>query len=141
MFHKCSTPAEAKKVFRRLALRLHPDAGGEADLMILLQEAYELVIDLMKEIEHSKLHEEKKRCYTETPLKYETAYEDVYDDDERLDILDEILRYGGAHPKFDTSKTESIQEYLLGKGYITSAQFNALVRVYYAFRMDKGTTK
>jgi len=41
---KCRPPweAEIKKAFKRRALELHPDKGGDADRFRLLQEGFEL---------------------------------------------------------------------------------------------------
>lgn len=41
MFFKCKTKEESKVLFRRLAKFLHPDKGGDSDLMILLTQSYE----------------------------------------------------------------------------------------------------
>lgn len=86
-----------------MSLRLHPDCGGEHDLMILLQE----------------------------------SYENVPSTDERLKIIEEIIEYAKTHPKFNVAYTESIKAYGSENGYITSTQYNTLVKTYYAFRMDK----
>lgn len=136
MFHKCSSEEEAKKLFRRLALRLHPDAGGDSDLMILLQEWYEYSREAINE--SSKKQEKETKWSGE---KYHKSYENIYSGDERLHIIVEIFAYSDSHKKFDPSMTESINEYLSENGYITSAQYNALVRVYYAFRMDQKKEK
>jgi hypothetical protein len=42
MFHKCKSDEERKSLFRRLSKRLHPDLGGDSDLMALLLECYEM---------------------------------------------------------------------------------------------------
>lgn len=41
MFRNCQDEDSIKKLYLRLASFLHPDKGGEADLMIMLTNAYE----------------------------------------------------------------------------------------------------
>jgi len=49
VFHHCINIQDLKKLYRRLALRLHPDKGGSADLMMLLQESYDVALEFFKE--------------------------------------------------------------------------------------------
>jgi len=127
MFHNCKNEKEIKKLFRSLASFLHPDKGGEGYLMILLQEAKELAVEAVKGYESFK----------KETTKHEKTYEDVDAGDERLSIICEIKKYGEKHKSFSTDFVESVEEYLEEHGYVTSSQFNSLVKVYYSFRMDK----
>lgn len=154
MFHKCKNEADRKALFRRLAKKLHPDHGGEHELMILLQECYEIEIkkhegkkgydyeDLQREWD-KRSQNEKKEPPKEKPRpkpfdgSYDTVFEDVYEGDERIRIIHEILAFSATHPTFDASFTLSVSEYLSEHGFITTAQFNALVKIYYAFKMDE----
>ena len=68
---------------------------------------------------------------------YEKTDEDIYEDDERSYIACEIMDFAHSHPKFDISFSESIYEALIYKGSITSAQYNGLVNIYYAFKIDE----
>lgn len=131
MFHRCVTLSEAKNIFRRCAMKLHPDYGGDSDLMILLKECYDLFI----EFQNSKNRPEDTD--KSTILKYQKSFEDVFLNDERLEILNEIFEYSKEHPKYKVGFTLSIHEFLEEKGYITSSQYNCLVKNYYLFRMDK----
>lgn len=134
MFHQCQSLEEAKILFRKLAFYLHPDHGGDSQLMILLQESFENFKDYIEYLEFEK----QKKEQTEKNQKYETQIDDVYElDIEKLKIIDEILKYSENHPRFKADYTESVKEYLEEHGFITSQQYNSLVKVYYAFRMDK----
>lgn len=126
MFHRSQNKEAAKTLFRRLAMRLHPDHGGENDLMVLLQESYEKY--------NETFYEEIQK---DEPLGYETAYENIDEGDQRLKLLIDIMAYGKAHKKFNTQFCESILEFLDEKGYITSSQYNALLKTYYAFKMNE----
>lgn len=132
MFHNCNNEKDAKELFRRLAHYLHPDKGGESDLMILLQQAYENTLMIFKEIEKMNIEQTSKSV-----LKYKNVYEDVPINDPKIDIIKEIFRYSNQHPSFKTSYIESVRDYGIEKGYVTSSQYNHLVKTYYAFRMDK----
>jgi len=131
MFHKCNSLEEAKSLFRKLAMYLHPDRGGDAALMALLIETYEnyKTYAFVENPFRNKTKEKKKE--------YETSIEDIYKNDERLKIIEEILAYSKNHPRFDPSFTESIAEFLEENGFITSSQYNSLQRVYHSFRMDR----
>ncbi len=48
MFQRCQNEEEVEKLYKRLAKRLHPDCGGEHELMILLKESYESSINRIK---------------------------------------------------------------------------------------------
>lgn len=132
MFHKCASRADVKTLFRKLALLIHPDKGGEVELMILLQESYEMALAYHEVLDREE-SKEKKPPRSNT----QTAVEDIISGDERLLIINKIIKYAVKHPKFNTSFVESIEEFLEEKGYITAAQFNALNKVFFAFRMDR----
>lgn len=48
MLRNCKTQEELKRLFKKLALRLHPDHGGSNELMILLKESYETQLSSVK---------------------------------------------------------------------------------------------
>lgn len=130
MFHNCRSKEDVKSLFRRLAKYLHPDHGGDAKLMILLQEARDQAEEILDGYEeYETKHKEDREYYT--------VYDDIRAGDPLLSIFDEIDRYAAKNKRFDMSYTNSVWEYLEKNGYITSNQFNGLVKIYYAFRMDQ----
>lgn len=156
MFSKCKTKEECKTLFKRLAKRLHPDLGGEHDLMILLIEAHERQLkwtsfydDELDPLSnpsssHKPKNEPNKKQEKETPSSFapwdgifSNVVEDVFLGDPRLTILDEILKYATKNPTFKTDFTESVKGFLNKKNYITSSQYNTLVKIYFSFRMDE----
>ena len=138
MFRDCTSSEETKSLFKKLAMRLHPDYGGSNELMILLQEAYEKTLNLIEENEEIS---EKFKTKNKKPKDrfYEKSYENIYleDEDERLKILDEILEYSKSHPRFNTNFTHEMVLFLNDNLYLTSGQYNSLVKIYYCFRMDE----
>jgi len=48
MFQRCQSKEEVEKLYKRLAKRLHPDCGGEHELMILLNESSESALNHIK---------------------------------------------------------------------------------------------
>ena len=128
MFHKCNNINDIKKLYKRLAFRLHPDYGSDPDLMILLTESYEMALQFLNSVE---------KLEKETQKPYQNSLEDVLIGDERLKIIDEIIEYSKLHTRFKTDYVNSIREYLEENLHITSSQYNSLVKIYYAFRMDK----
>lgn len=149
MFSKCLNEEEVKVLFRKLALKLHPDQGGCVDLMVKLQDSYEDAIQRFKN---------KNVVFEEFVPKYSHTHENLQPDDEpgqpfhtsshsvgksqinKLKILDVIYRYAKAHKKFNTNFIDSLDEFLEQNGFLTSFQYNKLVNIYYAFRMDKHET-
>lgn len=135
MFHNCKNIQDVKKLFRKAAKFLHPDYGGENELMILLKESYQMACEF-----HEKIDKEEKNSENEDHEKnrvYEKSFEDVNEGDERLKIISEIQEYADRNSHFETKFVDSVSEYLEKNGFITSGQFNALVNIYYNFRMDK----
>ncbi len=127
MFQRCQNENDIIKLFKRLALRLHPDCGGDHDLMVLLIEHKDQAIQIHQQV--FTAFEPKSNNL------YEKTEEDVHSDDERLKIIADIKEYAKTHPKFSLNFTNSIEEFLSEKGYITSSQFNVLVKTYHSFRM------
>ena len=121
-------------MFRRLSLKLHPDCGGEADLMILLQECYE---NKLKELSPKQTNYPPKNPTNQTHQKFQNVYSDVILGNPALHILPEIFEYAKSHKSFKTDYLDSVYEFLSENGYITSSQYNSLLKTYYAFRMDK----
>jgi len=143
MFHKCESPTQIKDLFRKLAKRLHPDHGGSDSLMILLQDAKQdadLRLELISSMDdHQEKSSKKKKPKWKSSGRYsvEDDADLIYSDDSRVEILDDILLFAKHHKSFDASFTESIYEYLEDRGYITSPQYNALVRIYYGRKINK----
>lgn len=149
MFFKCLTTTECKNLFKRLAKKLHPDLGGDHDLMILLKEAYEerySSLEIFEQLRNEKPKDETKSYTFKKKNKpepapwdgiYEKVTDDIYRGDPRLSIIDEILNYASKNPTFKTDFTNSVKGFLDKKDYITSSQFNTLIKIYFSFRMDE----
>ena len=69
--------------------------------------------------------------------KYEMSEDEIHANDKRLKLLDELSDFVIKTPKFDPTFFYSILESLKKKGKISAAQYNALVKVYYAFHLHK----
>ena len=139
MFFKCKTTEEVKALYKKLARRVHPDFGGCHDLMCLLTEAYE---------ERLKIITKHKKKFETNEYEEGNEYEEAFDceirieePDERLKILEDIEEYATTHPKFDTTYIENLRGFLSMRGYLTSAQYNKLVKIFYSFRMNEKKKK
>ena len=135
MFAKCKDLEEAKKLFRKLAMKLHPDYGRTNELMILLQETYEICVE--KLTPSTVKVKPKPKIKTTKCEFYENSFEDIYNGDTRLFIIPEIIKYAQSHKSFKTSYLESVMDFLNQNEFVTSGQYNPLVKIYYAFRMDE----
>lgn len=114
-------------MYREIAHRLHPDIGGDNHLMALLNESYLNALDDVKSTKRKRFN--ISEC--------EETDDDIYDGDERLDIIVRILEYAESNPRYNAKFTCSVADYLELHGYVTAAQYNALLKSYYAFKMDK----
>ena len=147
MWHKCKNDDDAKKLFRKLALRLHADHGGSDELMILLTESYEMRKGSKTNSSSEKIYRKKQKEPTvNTVWKKGDCYEKVVDDvsayDEMfLSLTKEITSYAKENEKFKMDYIESILEYAQKNQRVTSNQFNSLVKVYYSFRMNEKKEK
>lgn len=130
MFYKCKNLNDAKILYRKLALRLHPDQGGSHELMTTLQEAYEnfvISLDSKEKIEP----QEKER-------KYKNVNKLVVTLDEKLSIVDELFDFyieTGISHSWDFFN--EIVDHLKLHRFVTSKQYNDLVHLYYYFDIDK----
>lgn len=140
MFRTCKNEEEAKKLYRELAKRLHPDIGGSNALMTLLTEVYELVLREYKNGSYSAKKEQFHEARNKSQ-KFETAWEDIQSGDPRLKILQEIFDYSTDHKRFDPSFLISIIEFLDEHHFITSQQYNSLCRIHASFRISEWIKK
>lgn len=137
MFSKCINEQEIKALFRKLAMRLHPDYGGCNELMSLLNDSYELALEYIKSKNSWEFNKSKETSRYSGKKFYETSYEDIEEEDSRIKIIDEICTYAEKNKNFKIDFTLSVAEFLQENGFITSRQYNRLVGIYYAFEMDK----
>lgn len=134
MWHRCTTEEEVKDLFKKLAFRLHPDHGGTEELMILLNESYETAKYFYDALNKEK---EKPKFTEENPGKYQKSFSDLTLGDERLQVINEILDYARTRKSFNTDFVISIVDYANENGFVTSAQYNSLLKTYYAFKMNE----
>ena len=121
MFHKCSTYIEIKKMYHQLAQKLHPDKGGSHSLMATLIESYN---EALKKI---------------TKPKFQNVEHEVFEGDKRLDIISSLFDGILSGQCYDWQIVTTIAASLEKQGYLTANQYNALVKIYYAFEMDTAT--
>jgi len=132
LFSECEDEAEGKALFRRLAKLLHPDMGGDNELMALLKNAHEnFKISMLTP--NSKAY--RKPPKYQKKQKYNKVYEEVFIDDPEIKIIEDIFEYAKNHKKFNISYVSSIKDFLNENGYVTEGQYNGLVRIYTSFRM------
>jgi hypothetical protein len=77
--------------------------------------------------------ERKSKFYGE----YEEAYEDIFKGDKRLSIFEQIKKFSKKNPRFKSDFVESVTFFLDSKGYITSNQYNGILKTYYSFKMNE----
>jgi hypothetical protein len=131
MFFKSHTKEDCKILFKKLALKLHPDCGGDHQLMLLLNEAYEDRMNWLTEIEKSiKEAETAKKTKS-----YENVVEKIYNGDERILLLQEVDDYMTNNPSLKLDFVVSVLAFYFEKGYVTSGQYNAILKIYHQYEM------
>ena|SRR3972149_2420541 len=135
MFHNCKTEEDAKKLFRKLCLLIHPDKGGSNELMILLNEGYEICLKSLQRTE-DKFNEFCKKQKKPENVK-------IFKGDERLSILDELFEILEDHEHFPGDFIISVSCFLENQKYITENQYNGLAGVLKDFkrRMERESHK
>lgn len=128
MFRFCKTRDELKQLYRELSKFLHPDKNGDHDLFIRLTHAYEYSLD---ELEGNKPKKENKSH----DMKYNNIIYDV--ESEEFDIIIEIFAYAKRNKRFSLDFTNSVLEFGKKNSFITSHQYNSLIRVHSSFQMGK----
>lgn len=136
MFQNCKNEQEIKELYRKLAKRLHPDSGGDHSLMILLTNDYETALMLKASAGKQKADNARKKKNNKHCSYSMTSDSTIELGDTNLMIIDDILHYAEKNKSFDTKFVNSISDFLTERGYITGAQYNKLVNIYRAFRMD-----
>lgn len=154
MFHDCTSEAEVKKLYRKLALLVHPDRGGDTEIMAKLTRAYDRALG---EIPRPRSNaspsqsrsaprpkpapEPKPQPEAPRPRKegesYTESSETIVRGDWRLGIIAELLAFHQVKPIFKKDFIQSVSMFSQVRGFITHGQYNALVRMYNIFGLNK----
>lgn len=148
MFRFCKNEQETKKLFRKLSLRLHPDHGGDNELMNLLNKTYE---DVKEEIALGVYDEDRNQNIENAfsafspdeddieegiRVSFEKVCEKIYKGDSDMQILDRIMEFTVQNKKFKNEFAQSVKEFFEERGFVTESQYNSLVKIYYQFCME-----
>lgn len=127
MFSKITEKDEAKKLYKRLSQKLHPDFGGDHELMVLLNAAYE---DWQKKDGDEEAFRPFNPFKRSGPIPTE-----VFEDAEEL--INIVQEYAKEHPKFSTDFIDSIAEKYDKYGELTEGQYKAVKNIIEKFNMIK----
>jgi len=132
MFRYCKDTQEIKQLFRKLSKLLHPDTGGDAELMSLLIRAKEDSSKNIKETTNTPGSSVEDYDY------FEQAYGPVdLSDDIPNQMIEIMVDYAKSHENFDPAFLIKMKDIYEEKGEISAGQYNALLRVFTAFRMEE----
>lgn len=134
MFRKCKTAEEIKTLFRRLSKFLHPDVGGDVDLMTLLNECYREQLDQIQSIGKPK---KVKRTPSPKDSFSPVRESRVLYEDPRSDMIIYIMGYMQRNPEFKSEFLQSIVDFFSRKKYVTGKQYNAALNIYYMYAMEE----
>jgi len=131
MFSGCKNPKEVIDLFEKISLYVHPECGGAEELFELLEAAKDRAIEsIVAYNEYAELCDQ-----AELP-RYELTNQAVHQGDTNLNIINDILDFSSDDNEFNSEFTLSVANFFKRKKYITSAQYNALVKIYNAFVKD-----
>jgi hypothetical protein len=136
MFFECKSVEEKKKLYRRLSKYLHPDCGGEGDLMALLTRSYESSISFSGFEPDDDDPEEEE---WDGVVRHESSR--VYNTSSKTILIDVIMAYAKDTPGFKIDFVKSIKDYLEKNGSISAKQYNCLVDLYYSRKIDEWATQ
>lgn len=129
MFRKCKTLQEAKILYRKLSLCLHPDRGGSVELMALLNDIYEevklsawaneILDDHFAGFKAKPRAERKKR---EKPAPSPVIKKGSKESWELINDLEEFFE----KPYFPKEFYNSLKSYLEKNDYLTIKQYDCL---------------
>src|SRR5690606_18871627 len=154
MFHSCKTKAEVNTLFKRLAKHLHPDHGGENDLMVLLTEAKEKALSGLGSMSGLSsddiLGDAFKKAYQSADPEQEYPYwrsrrthyyhssmGRVHRTSHNARIIDDILAAAKKNPRIKTHLADKAKETMDKQGYISAAEFNELLMYYKHKKVDQ----
>lgn len=69
-FQNCKTAEELKKEYRKLAMKLHPDLGGDTEEFKVMQNEYEQMWERLKNVHTNSKGETYTKETTETPQEF-----------------------------------------------------------------------
>ncbi|HSX26804.1 MAG TPA: hypothetical protein VLE89_07360 [Chlamydiales bacterium] len=131
MFHRCQNEEEAKELYRRLAKRLHPDCGGEKELMILLKESHDIALNHIKSPASSAQFHDAGNVKPQ-PGPPSKPVEKVPSNDKRLEFVKDLIKLlmkVAVSPKTANFIT-SVLKFLEDNQFLTIQQYKALKDVY-----------
>lgn len=121
MFDDCKDKKEINLLFFRLAKFLHPDHGGENDLMTILLKSRDKAFDII-ELKENQDNSKNQKEYS--------FHERIFGDDVRLEIFGHIeILFKKLKIKLPTF-IKSIKEFYKKRGYITEKQHQAVLDLF-----------
>ena len=82
-FTECKTAEELKKAYHRMAAKLHPDNGGDAEQFKAMKADYEKAFELLKNVHMNAEGETYRKETTETAAEF-------------MDIIEKIIHFDGV---------------------------------------------
>lgn len=82
-FSECKTAEELKKAYRNAAKRLHPDAGGDAELFKAMQNEFAAAWEKLKNVHMNANGEQYEKATTETAAEF-------------MNIIEKLLHLDGV---------------------------------------------
>lgn len=82
-FAKATTAEEVKAIYKKLAMKYHPDRGGDVEIMKAVNSLYDEYFERLKHVHKTKDGKTYEKATTETPAEFK-------------DIIDKLLRMNGV---------------------------------------------
>jgi len=141
-FDKFQTQEEVRARYRRWAKMVHPDVGGDHEIMQEINAEYELKLAELDEEKSNPFkgyhnsdpfRQPKKHVYEPPKQKPNPARSDNMDS---IIKVKAVLAWAQEHPSFDTAFMESLSERLLEGRSLTEGQSTSLNNIIKRFKIN-----
>lgn len=135
MLRSCKTQEELKSLFRRLAMLLHPDKGGSADLMNILKESYDKENRRFDGIANMiKSSKESAAKISKYDYIFDTGFNRLSSNNTSCAIVIDILDLAVSNKLTVNNDIMQIIFDMNSKKVISATNYNKLVKYYFSLK-------
>jgi len=132
LFESINTLEELKRIYRKASKFLHPDMGGDNELMSLLTMSYEIKKQAFEFDYFSKVKKEKNKTYSNSK-----SFQVVKKGDKKIVFLERCFENEELLSQSEKKFIHSLIQWLESEGFLTQKQFDVIKDIYNRKLSDK----